>query len=334
MHEAHPSSPVSPLYSLDEYLEWSSQFAPFDAACRDVGPCRAIYLYRCSKAPSKHEYLIFGFGKDEPENWYRVDRLASITDRPGPLSGSSSRELVCFASSREDLLTIDSRDSKGGAETSREIASIIMDLPITTAGLLCMGEVGKYMRQSVLDFPETTLFSSNTQFFARCTFNSMIVIMCKTTTDTENVDDPTTKLNWGKVKDTDIGHALTGCRELPHHVAMLDSPNSMLARCEGILHASYMRSYVEDAERKVLKALSEVLRDLQKVGFDGPVHLRRPARALAARTIATMGYRWYLLGSWHNAKRAWKDCCNAAPWASKLGTTSILSPLSRHATLS
>ncbi len=32
MHEAHSSSPVSPLYSLDEYLEWSTQFGPFDAA--------------------------------------------------------------------------------------------------------------------------------------------------------------------------------------------------------------------------------------------------------------------------------------------------------------
>lgn len=277
--------------------------SPFDRVSTAIGPCRAVYLCRRNNTLTKHEYLIFGFGDESPTSWCRVDRIASIGQEAGSLTGSSSRELVCFASTKEALVTSD----------AEELGAIIVDLPKGRPRLIFIGECNKYMRQSVLDFPETTLFTANNTYFARCTMVSLLTIFTRIEKETQ--DDRTTILCWGGLWDTHLALLLHACRNEAKPQFYLDNPSRALAKSEALLHRSFLRDYHEQYEYDMLKVLNKSVMALYHITLHGPVHLKRSANALMIRGYATVAYRHYLLGEWQEACEFGSRCANTVPWA-------------------
>jgi hypothetical protein len=294
---------VSPIYALDDYLEWSTPMSPFDRTATALGPCRAVYLYQRKNILSRHEYLIFGFGVETPTNWCRVDRVASPGQGRGALTESSSPELICFATSKSALMSPE----------SEELGAIIVDLPKDRPGLIFIGECNRYMRQSVLDFPETTLFSANIAYFARCTMISLVIIF--TRLEKRHSNDRTTILCWGNLWDTSLPLVLQACRTESRPKFFLDYHSKILAKGEALLHRSFLRDYHEQDEYDMIRVLNKSVMMLYHVTVHGPEHLRLSANALMTRGYATVAYRHYLLGEWEDACEFGRRCLHSVPWA-------------------
>lgn len=294
---------VSPLYALNDYLEWSTPMSPFDRTATAIGPCRAVYLCRRKNSLSKHEYLVFGFGVETPTSWCRVDRIASVGQEPGTPTDSSSHELVCFATSKVALM------SPG----SEELGAIIVDLPKDRPRLIFIGECNRYIRQSVLDFPETTLFSANITYSVRCTMISLVIIF--TRLEKHHVDDRTTILCWGDLWDTLLPLVLEACRAESNSRFLLDHHSKILAKSEALLHRSFLRDYHEQDEYNMIRVLNKSVMMLYHMIIQGPEHLQRSASALMTRGYATVAYRHYLLGEWEEAGEFGRRCLHSVSWA-------------------
>ena len=297
---------VSSIYSLNDYLEWSTPMSPFDSAAAIIGPCRAVYLCRRNNGLSKHEYLVFGFGVETPTSWCRVDRIASVGQEHGSLTESSSHELVYFATSKSALMSPE----------SEELGAIIVDLPKDRPRLIFIGECNRYMRQSVLDFPETTLFSANVTYFARCTMISLVTIF--TRLEKQHPDDRTTILCWGDLWDTRLPLVLQACRTDSRPNFFLDHHSKVLAKGEALLHHSFLRDYHEQHEYNMIRTLNKSVMMLYHMTVHGPEHLQRSASALMTRGYATVAYRHYLLGEWEEACEFGRRCIHSVPWATEL----------------
>lgn len=279
--------------------------SPFDRTSSAIGPCRAVYLCRRNNSLTKHEFLVFGFGTENPTSWCRVDRLASLGQESSPLTGAASRELICFAASKEAVFTPD----------TEELGAIIVDVPKEHPRLIFIGECNRYMRQSVLDFPETTLFTANNTYFARCTMVSLVWIF--TRLQKEHQEDRSTVLCWGNLWDTRMALLLHACRNEAKPKFYLDDPSKVLAKGEALIHRSFLRDYHEQHEYDMLKILNKSLMSLYHLTLHGPVHVKQSALALMARAYATVSYRHYLLGEWQEACEFGSRCAYFAPWAVK-----------------
>lgn len=285
--------------------------SPFDRTPTAIGPCRAVYLCRRNDTLTKHEFLVFGFGIEVPTSWCRVDRIASVGLEAGPLSGDSSPELICFAASKEAIVTPD----------TEELGAIIIDLPKDRPRLIYIGECNRYIRQSVLDFPEKTLFSANNTYFARCTMVSLVTIF--TRLEKEHQEDRTTILCWGDLWDTRMSLLFHACRNEARPKFYLDDPSKVLAKGEAMLHRSFLRDYHEQHEYDMLKVLNKCVMSLYHLSLHGPTHVKRSAIALMVRGYAAAAYRYYVLGEWQEACEFGSRCAYFAPWASEPPGTSI-----------
>ncbi|KAF8320001.1 hypothetical protein DL93DRAFT_1920936 [Clavulina sp. PMI_390] len=303
---AHANSTVSNLYNLNDYLEWTTNLKPTRAksATDFIGPCREIFLCRRNDGLTQHEFLIYGFGRDTPTSWCRIDRVACVGDAPSVLAKPSSRELVCFALTKEALIPMD----------TEELGAIIVEIPFSPVLLVFIGEVNRYIQQSVLDFPETTLFAANNTYFARMTMYMMVIIMTRIDRDAEDKLKMSVTLCWGDAWDVSMNTMIDECRNSPPRKFYLDNSTKVLAKAEARIHRSFIRDWRGVNERKQFPILDKAKLDLLHLANYGIKQARMPAIALIIRAWATTAYRYYLLGEWDNVVEASNQVAKLAGW--------------------